>query len=677
MTTQGETLVEFDADGRTLTVRDVVMEASCTFTASDPTDPIRVSTDRFLFPVDAAVSFETASLSLPAHAGVYVRDEEGQVLGHPTETSTEYLPGTYYVGITSYCKLYVKVFDAALETSMDLHNGTGAVDLEFGEPTRVAVGARSLHERPAATITVPDEPSALREALPYLASGIKEWSCERSWPTLRGHPPRLERGGALAIPDALSRPETGVTIAVPETYAALYTVAPLVYYLGADVVPATDPEIRLKNGYTEPLGAPDGALTRRVRSLLGRCLFLDSLVRTAGYHSVDRQEYEAVAGNLPFYPPELYDAAIPEQLMEYLEVEAELLERYVPAWSYDVVLDAEPADAKLLPHVLNSVSPVRMREVGTGVESICDGYGSSPVPTGATHLSVAGFEHNLDAPPREVASERVALVGVDAESDAMDALSATLTGTEHREVEKPFDVKTVEATREGVRTALETEAYGFVHIGVPLTDAGFVCADGVLRPEDVEEVAARVVSVVGDLSVTGSAVDAFVERGACLAFATTALPSHLLGHLLGRLLSGAPFAKAVEWGGFDGIRYRFAGDVASRLVAREGGTWIPEYAVESMTPDEHRLSVITWGGDVGAVSAIESPYIDSGHWLAGQRCEQPGTLTSEEVVDLVDDQDGVYVLNGEVVQRDGVTVTAVRDSARRALDDVASSETTE
>ncbi|QLC34219.1 hypothetical protein EFA46_008370 [Halarchaeum sp. CBA1220] len=678
MTTRDEP-VAFEADGDRLNVHDTVMDATCTFTASGPLDPVRVSADRFLFPVDAAVSVETDELTLPAHAGLHVRSEAGDVVASVPGERKSFARGVYYVEVALGCKLYLKVFDAAFTLRGEPSDGPAPTTVEFEETARVAVGARSLHERPAATITVPDEPSALREALPYLASSVKEWSCERSWPTLRGHPPRLERGDALDIPDALSKPETGVTIAVPETYAALYTVAPLAYYLGADVVPATDPELHLDNGYSEAFAQHGESLADATRTLLRHCLFLDSLVRVGGYYTMERQEYEAVAGDLPFYPPKLYDATIPEQLMEYLEVEAELLAPYLPMHRYEATLRAEPADAELLPFLLDDFVPVRVSGArrANASDALYSAYSTDPIPEGATKLSVAGFEHALDAPPRSAASERIALLGVG--DGVMDALDAVFIGHGDGSSYEAATIDRARPTVAAVEDALSS-GYGFVHVEAPITDDGIECVDGVLDPATLDDVSVGIASVVGPLSEAGAALDVLVERGATMGIASASITSRALGHVLGRLLSGAPFAQSVRWADHDDA-YRFAGDVVTCPIVREDGSTLPEHVFRSTAPDSHQVWIRAWwgfGGDNGTVVGLVSEHVVHPQRLAGTILEQPASLSSEEVADLIEERDSVYVLNGDPIQHDrALTPADVRASARRALADSTSPETHE
>lgn len=656
--------ITFEHDGARLRVRDAVMDTVCTFTASGTLDPYAVSSARFLFPVDAAVSIETASLSLPANAGVVVRHEDGRVASVLDGGEVSVPRGTYYVEVNTRCKCYLKVFDAAVEAETALSHGRDATTLTFDDRTRVAVGARSVHERPSATVTVPDTPAGLREALPYLASSVKEWSCERSWPTLRGHPPRFERGADLSVPDALSKPDTGVVVAVPETYDALYTVAPLAYYLGADVVSADAPELRLDNGFVEPLDGGDG-LAARCAELLGRCLFLDTLVRVGGYYSFARQEYEAVAGDLPFYPPELYGESLSGQLMEYLEVPKSALDAVLPDPAYEGVLRPTPGDARLLPYLVYRLAPVTTsatRDAGARTAAVT-GYSTPPVPAGGTRLSVAGFEHALSDPPRGGDEVSTVLLGVGGR--ARETLSAVSTD---RGGDGPLDVRET-VTTDDARDAL-TGDHGFVHVGAPLTRAGFVCEDGLLDPDAIDDVGARMVSVVGDLETAGRALDGFVERGATAGVAFESVDRRTVGRVAGRLLSGAPLAQSVAWADTD-ASCRLSGHASASAVVRTGTQNVVECRVRSESPSSHHLTIRTWwvpNGVPGGVTQVLASHVVQQAQLNGATVGHQRALTAAEVADVFNERDSVYVLNDVVYQHeDEVTAADVRESARRAL----------
>jgi len=77
----------------------------------------------------------------------------------------------------------------------------------------------------------------MMEAVSALPSALKTTSPERTWPTLRGHPPLLELGDRLEIPDAIDPPDGEISLTVPREYASVYQAAPLAFFLGATIRP--------------------------------------------------------------------------------------------------------------------------------------------------------------------------------------------------------------------------------------------------------------------------------------------------------------------------------------------------------------------------------------------------------------------------------------------------------
>ncbi|WP_233127239.1 hypothetical protein [Halorubrum sp. SD612] len=351
--------VAFEIDGTTLTVRDVIEGNRLPLHVDREPNLSPALPELFPSPVDNAVSFEAESLAIPEYSTVVVRDGGGEFVARPNE-SIQLPRDSYCIEITGATKAIVRVDDADLAVSQI--KGPDPVEVSVDRPTTVSVGARSLHSRPEATITVPDEPAAIAEAVSVLGSSIREFSAERSWPTLRGHPPRIRRGESLDIPSPLTVPDTGIEVAVRPTYADVYRLSTLAYYLGARMTIGETPAIRLDNGYTEPLPTDGRRLERRAEELLRTWFFLDTLVRTDGYTISEREGYEQVGPLLPFYPPNLADRSTSERLMEYLEVDPGSVEPQTPPWATEAVLRPTPAAAELLPHLAHVLAPVRVSQ---------------------------------------------------------------------------------------------------------------------------------------------------------------------------------------------------------------------------------------------------------------------------------------------------------------------------
>ncbi len=83
----------------------------------------------------------------------------------------------------------MRVEDAEVEVTVD----SDRTRIEFDAPTDLLIGARSQHDRPAATVTTTEQPADVRpRSKPRVgAHGPRP---RRSYPTRRGHPPALDIG---------------------------------------------------------------------------------------------------------------------------------------------------------------------------------------------------------------------------------------------------------------------------------------------------------------------------------------------------------------------------------------------------------------------------------------------------------------------------------------------------
>lgn len=232
------------------------------------------------------------------------------------------------------------------------------MSLEFASNTEVLIGARSHHEHPAATITTTDDPADVMTAISYLGSALKTTSCERSYPTLRGHPPTIEIGDELCVPAELEQPDTGVRIELPPEYRLIYVAAPLAYYLGATVVPGTVPRIVTDTGFEHVLDGPDG-FEDEVERVLKQVFFLDCITRTEGLYKVDLHKRRAVASALDLDFADLYGRPLTEQLEAYLEVPFALVEDHLPQWKLTTYVAPTAEHVEMLPFVVNDLAVVK------------------------------------------------------------------------------------------------------------------------------------------------------------------------------------------------------------------------------------------------------------------------------------------------------------------------------
>ena len=305
------------------------------------------------FPVDASVAVETGSIEIPRVAVVETRSGDGTLL---TRGDAYAMPtATYHIGIDpAPTKLYLS-FESAFSVSTT--DRTTRIDLD--SLAEVTLGFRSLHQVPAGTITTPTDPESLMKAVSLLGSAIQTTSPERSFPTLRGHPPLIEPGEAFSVPERVEPPDSGVRIVVPPTYKHLYPVVSLAYYFAAEVVPGNAPRIE-GDGWAYPL---EPEFERRTAEVLRQSFHFDCLARTEGFYPVDLHERETTDLNLDW--GRLYDLPLAKRLGEYLDVPFERVEPELPEWTLTTDVRPDPENVEMIPFIAGELSIVRSPETVT------------------------------------------------------------------------------------------------------------------------------------------------------------------------------------------------------------------------------------------------------------------------------------------------------------------------
>ncbi|WP_280585958.1 caspase family protein [Halorubrum sp. Boch-26] len=342
-------------DDAGLTVTDHIENTQFEVYTDRAVEPVTTPGDAHYFPVDASVTVETASVEIPRVAVVETRSGDGTLL---TRGDSYDMPAdTYHVGIDpAPTKLYL-AFDSGFSVSTT--DRTTRIDLDA--PAAVTLGFRSLHQVPAGTIETPTDPESLMDAVSLLGSALQTTSPERSFPTLRGHPPLIEPGDELRVPDRIEPLDSGIRIVVPPAYEYLYPVVSLAYYFSADVVPGDAPRIE-GDGWSYPL-EPD--FERRTAQVLRQSFHFDCLARTEGFYPVDLHERETTALDLDW--GRLYDLPLAERLGEYLAVPFDRVEPELPQWTLTTDVRPDPENVEMLPFVAGELSIVRSPETVTPV----------------------------------------------------------------------------------------------------------------------------------------------------------------------------------------------------------------------------------------------------------------------------------------------------------------------
>lgn len=672
--------IGFEADGRTLRVRDVLEGKESPLHFDREPEPESALPELFPAPVDRAVSFEAESVSLPAFEFISLRDAKGEVVAR-LDDSMDFPRQTYFIELNGVTKAFIRAPDVAISATGI--TDSPAVEITFDRPTTVTVGARSLHTRPEATITVPDDPTALAEAVSVLGSSIKEFTPERSWPTLRGYPPRIRLGDGLRIPSPLVSPDTGIEVVVRPTYEDLYRLSTLAYYLGAEVVVGDEPAIRLDNGYVESLPAEGVALEERAEELLRTWLFLDTLARTEGYFKSDRYEYEQVGPELPFYPPNLADRSMSERLMEYLEVNPETVEPHTPEWPTEAVLRPVPAAMELLPHLAHVLAPVRVRgsgdptaeapialatspwlnhEQGNSDADAVPVTNATPVPPGSAVLTPTGYENCLTR-ATTARGEIRAVVLADSPRRAETlrrALSdpAVPGGIGSWEVVDGPDADTVTAS-------LSDPAVDIAYCSLPVEDGQIVATDGAVSLDDLGDAPALAVIEGSADPLLGYPI---IENGGLSAvIAESPVGPEAVRSLLGLLSSGISVASAISVSKKGATtKMRVVGDPGVEIASRSQVS-MQVHRAWSKSPDAHRIERRTILS-LSARTGIEQSQLDTEfqqlNELSGKTWTDGPTVDSADLHAILNEDDSVVQLNGRLLLPEDVETEA--DIARLA-----------
>lgn len=605
-------------------VTDASEQRRCVLRTPAPVAPAPVDDDHFYFPVDVAAALGTGSVTLPSVVATFVRTADGAVLAELDHFDEQTFPaGEYSVELGGPVKLYLRV-------TGDLRVSTAGVETTVETDGEMVLGARSHHRHPTATVTTTADPYDLMAAVSTFGSALKTTSCERSYPTLRGHPPELELGEELSIPDQLTPPETGVTIELPPTLRYLYPAATLAYYLGATVEPGSSPRLVTDDGFEHPLDAPLG-YERTVERTLKQVFLLDCLTRTEGYYPVDLHERRELDGLLGLDFAALYDRPLADQLRAYLAVPHALVEDHVPEWKMTTHLAATAENAPLLPHLVNDLAVLRLprgqsvseseaqlaaineftrddftrsaaADGGSGAtldsptlvrpeqtDSLEQVWADERAPVGATKASLTAFQNRLRRETRE-GDIGVTVVCNDPQMADEGDLASTVYGSR---TDLPFDVRVYDdLTTDALRAVLETDR-DFLHYIGHIDADGFRCADGTLDVDDLETVGVDAFLLNACRSYEQGM--ALIERGAIGGVVTLSevinSGATCIGKTMVRLLNrGFPLLAALNLArqeSFVGGQYIVVGDGNLDVVQSDTGT--PTVLLASRTEDGYRV----------------------------------------------------------------------------------------
>jgi hypothetical protein len=643
--TDGESLeVSFRTleDEAGLVVADLVERNQFRLFTDRPVSPAAADPAVHQFPVDAAVTVDVAEVELPTVVSVCVRDETGEMLAETEHSAYEEFPaGSYSLELCGPIKIYLRV-----EGRVAVASDVNRTRLEFDGSTEVRVGARSHHEGPAATLTTTEDPTDVMTAVSTFASALKTTSPERSYPTLRGHPPLVELGDRVEIPEGIAPPETGIRLELPPDHRSVYVATPLAYYLAADVVPGERPRLVTDDGFEHNLDTMRGFETE-VERVLKQTFFLDCVTRTEGCYSVDLHERDAVETDLDLDFEWLYDRSLATQLERYLSVPFGAVEDELPEWRLTSHVAPTPENVELLPFVTNDLAVVRTprnqpepsSEVQTAAadeffrdsaftrSTAADGATRSYVqpettdsleqswigdgaPIGASKATTDAFYNRLDRTPADGDIGITVVCNDPRMADERDVVDEVYGSRE----ELPFDVRLHhDLCRAELREVLSAEADLLHYIG-HIDGAGFECADGKLDATTLT--AAGPDAFLLNACQSYEQGSALIEAGAIAGIVTLSDVINSgaigMGRMLARLLNqGFTVGSALEVAREDSIigeQYTVIGDSSLSLAQTDGGP--PNVCVVERRTDGYELEWQTHPSTSFGMGSLVIPWLD-------------------------------------------------------------------
>jgi len=669
---------------------DPIQETQFSLLTPDAVEPRRCPTDRFYFPADTAATLATDTVETPYPVGAWVRDSDGTTLAEVgSDESVSLRDGQYHVDLTTTgIKVQLSVDGVLTVAGVD-----DRMRVLVADDSRIHVGVRSLHEQPAATVTTTDDPADVMTAVSTLGSALKTTSCERSFPTLRGHPPLVERGEELAVPEEVTLPSTGVTIEVPQSFEYIYPVAPLAYYLGATVEPGTHPRI-VTDDWAYGLGTD--SFETAVERVLKQVFLLDCVTRTEGYYQIDLHERRAVETAVDLDFAALYDRSLASQTEAYLEVPYDALTDAMPAWKLTADVRPTAEHVSALPFLANELAVVRCPTTapGTGEDEVADLAASifqsepaEPVRGGATrstrtHSTAAGeeplvhpdeadsIEHayvgegipvnaskmTTDAYFRRLAYEpssdpqiSVIVVCNDDEMGAENVVSDIYGTREWVE----FDIEFREnLTTTEMRDTLRTDA-DFLHYIGHVDTKGIKCADGHLDARDLSDV--NVSAFILNACDSYDQGRALVDHGAMAGIVTlrevnidlATSVGKTIAHLLNQGFSLAATATLVEEYEEVGHHYLVVGDASTAVANTNSGT--PHCVEIEQSDGSYLMSMFGYPRLDSPLGSVYTPFVpgESSLYLNSGRMGSY-ELSAEDLFAFLDQEDPPIIKNSKL-----------------------------
>ncbi|KZN23789.1 hypothetical protein A4G99_13095 [Haladaptatus sp. R4] len=506
--------VERVSDGCGIRIWDPIEKAEVVLRTPSRIDPRQGSTEGFPFSVETAVEFRTDRIDIPSGISFNAWDRFDE-LRDTVQMDDGTWESSFHVSHLEFKTAPVRLY-VAVDCPLTIQSGHSSSTIEFETEKGVTVGVGSMHRFPTGTVTVTDDIEDQMRGISLFGSALDTLSPERSFPTLRGHPPLLERGDEFSAPSHLQRPDTGVRLIVPPERTYVYPVVSLAFYLGAKVVPGTP--ARLETPGSKYVFGDDVTFEQQVNELLRHVFFFDCLIREEGFYPVPLHIRPKIEPLVDFDFKILYNRSLSERLDTYLDVPFDRVDSLFPDWSHTVILEPTKRNVEVLPYVSSDLAFIRHPSATARISQVerpqtvtdfCRSQASAPgnvaeakvvstpetkalhdewlgdgVPIGGNKVTLNSYRRRIEDTKPRTSTISVKIVCNDqrmkAEGKVTDLYEFRET-TDH-EIDIVYDL-TVEELASVFAADID-----FLHYIGHVSDEGIECADGVLDTRTLETV---------------------------------------------------------------------------------------------------------------------------------------------------------------------------------------------
>jgi hypothetical protein len=629
------------------------------------------------YPVDNSIRMRTSSFALQNTEYLNIRKPSGEVVSEVGPKKTTRLPiGEQILEVSRSMKIYIEISSSGV-----VESGNSKKSITLGEASTVAIGARSHHTQAANTIKTTTSPTDVMKAVSTFGSALKAMGPERSYSTLRGHPPLLERDKKLDIPQALRWNETPIKIEVPPTLKHVYVVAPLAYYLGAEVIPGPEPRLVLNSKRSIRLGDGD-EFEDSIGRALKRIFFLDCVLRTGDRSPGTVHEQLAVEPHLGFEVSKLYSCSLTEQIEAYFEVPFSAIESQYPKWDPKTIIKPNENLIEFLPFIANNLSivatetksrhtPAR-REPRKSIQKpsmLCDQIAAPTVRQSwdcnsesqiVSTVPLSAFNHGTD---RDLKDEPLKIQVICNDRDMREELIAAYSAYGDRDA-LPFDVSVhYDLTMEELRRVFKTHN-DFTHYIGHVDANGFRCTDGNIGSDTLDTVNTDMFFLNACQS-SSQGID-LINAGSIGGIVTyDEVQNHCaveIGSTVARLLNlGYPLYAAVDIARIKspaGNQYHLVGDGSMSIA--QPSTVIPNSCRIMQKDDGRRVVIDLYMSKKSPKGSVFLPNIDSiEEYHLVQQNVGPRSVSKAELIKFLDIDPIPVIIDGSVHWSDEIHIADI------------------